>query len=1646
MLFRIILFFALILGALRPAEALRFHVNPTTGDNRHSVQSAQDTSTAFKTITHALRIAHIVTEGRPHVIELASGTYSPSTGETFPLNISQTNIYIKTNGQTIFDAENKSNFFNITAPTSDFTIQGIDFLNGQAAKGGVAYCNTCSLRVVDNRFFKNRSTQGGHVIYTEKGHLKFYKNIVRDSGNGADTLAVIELRNTFTDTTVRDEIRNNTFYRNPSPNIWSSSPRTFISSNIFLDPQRAAIRDASASADPILDHNLFWEAEVLYVSDKGDSVNINRAVRDTLSFSQAGISLPTFMTSTPDVRTLKFRGDTLSLANLNVRIPSFVTNHPDTLVQVGQAHQYLIEVSGTASQYQFKSLTLPTNARLDSVSNIPRLLIWNTTLNDTASHPISLQITAPSGQIDTLSYNLDVLTSQNFPDTTGFLAVRDSSGRFAGMVKEVTTIEVPHKANENYSFDMQVQGNKSSYAFTPLTLPSGVSSSQVSSQGLIDWSPTLVDTGRSNISVEIIDPVGNIDTLTYNVFVFKPEVFPDTSLSPNIITTTLIPDTTAAVTALNAITSSFSIAVTASVASGSDTLTAGQGNIYLNPVFLDTTVNRFELIAGSSPAIDKGTYFVSLRDAGGNNRNDIGNFGGPNNGGPPQPDTTSFSEVKVTTLPDSVVTEGQVFTYNPVLSPTANIELVDLIQNVSGSTIPPTMNPFTTFGQLPPITWTPTLADTGSYLIGVQIITPSKTGRHYFPLRVRALNEIPILTAQADTTALEDELYSYAIQASDANGDTLSYTLVTGPDSMSVNAASGLVQWTPDQSNVGSHSISIRIDDGKNGINLHNYTLVVSNTNDVPIISSTPDTTASEDALYTYTLLASDPDPVDTLSYALTTAPTGASIDSLGVLRWTPTQAQVDTQQIAIKVTDRNSGTATQSFTVRVTAVDDAPIIAATPDTSALEDSLYSLNLQASDEEGGTLTYALSQGPAAMTVDSTGVLTWTPAGTDIGTHPVVVTASDPAGQTASLSFSLVVTAVNDAPKISAQTPTDALVRNAPGNAVSFSVSANDEEGDALSFSWLVNDTLQTGSVDTTFTYTPTIAQRDSVTVRIADASDTTSFTWHVDGRQIPRITLGESSVDFGSVAIGDTARSEIVVSNIGETALSISSLQVGDLHFAAVFAAISIDPNQSTTLALSYAPTARGTSVDTIRFSSDDPDNATLSIPVIGIGAVATTLSLDLDTTAGDQASGQTNIQAGDVLSIAVYAQKTASLQSYQMRFTFNPNLFSFSSFAAQSDSETGLLASQGASVVVLSAVESDSIAVLDAAISTGGISSSGLLGVATFKADSSATSGQTHITLQRANLKSQDVTTADTLGAGLSVSINLRPALLGDFDFDADVDFNDFFFFADNFGRADFDPATDLNTDGAVTFDDFFIFADNFGQTALAKLIVGEGAQTAPLRLGLVDSQPDQISLTPYWQGEVAARGYVLSLDFDPTVLHFSQYSPREGEAPLPWIVESTPGHLTLAAGLARGQADFSGEDLGQFIFSRLAPHETQIRPTAALSFDGDHVETLLPPPALDLQALPQTYALFPAHPNPFNPETTIPFYLPGNSRLSLTVYDLLGRPVRTLVDGPMQAGFHSLTWRGNNDDGRSVASGLYLIEMKAEQWRQIRKVMLLK
>ena len=84
--------------------------------------------------------------------------------------------------------------------------------------------------------------------------------------------------------------------------------------------------------------------------------------------------------------------------------------------------------------------------------------------------------------------------------------------------------------------------------------------------------------------------------------------------------------------------------------------------------------------------------------------------------------------------------------------------------------------------------------------------------------------------------------------------------------------------------------------------------------------------------------------------------------------------------------------------------------------------------------------------------------------------------------------------------------------------------------------------------------------------------------------------------------------------------------------------------------------------------------------------------------------------------------------------------------------------------------------------------------------------------------------------------------------------------------------------------------------------------------------------------------------------------------------------------------------------------------------------------------------------HPNPFNPNTSIEFYLERPQVVELCVYDLAGRRVRVLVQELIEAGPHHLQWDGCDDSGRSMASGMYSVSLKTESVIDRRKVMLVR
>ena len=93
------------------------------------------------------------------------------------------------------------------------------------------------------------------------------------------------------------------------------------------------------------------------------------------------------------------------------------------------------------------------------------------------------------------------------------------------------------------------------------------------------------------------------------------------------------------------------------------------------------------------------------------------------------------------------------------------------------------------------------------------------------------------------------------------------------------------------------------------------------------------------------------------------------------------------------------------------------------------------------------------------------------------------------------------------------------------------------------------------------------------------------------------------------------------------------------------------------------------------------------------------------------------------------------------------------------------------------------------------------------------------------------------------------------------------------------------------------------------------------------------------------------------------------------------------------------------------------------------------------EVTPLPTEFSLDRAYPNPFNPVTTLSFAIPVDSEVSLSVYNLQGREVSTLIDGNMDAGYHSVVWDADNH-----ASGVYFVKMVAGEYVNTQKLMLVK
>ena len=99
-----------------------------------------------------------------------------------------------------------------------------------------------------------------------------------------------------------------------------------------------------------------------------------------------------------------------------------------------------------------------------------------------------------------------------------------------------------------------------------------------------------------------------------------------------------------------------------------------------------------------------------------------------------------------------------------------------------------------------------------------------------------------------------------------------------------------------------------------------------------------------------------------------------------------------------------------------------------------------------------------------------------------------------------------------------------------------------------------------------------------------------------------------------------------------------------------------------------------------------------------------------------------------------------------------------------------------------------------------------------------------------------------------------------------------------------------------------------------------------------------------------------------------------------------------------------------------------------------------------LNFETVPIKYALSQNYPNPFNPITSLQYDLPNNGLVNITIYDMMGRTVKTLVNSSQTAGYKSIQWNATNDRNEPVSAGLYLYTMQKGRHRETGKMVLIK
>ena len=936
------------------------------------------------------------------------------------------------------------------------------------------------------------------------------------------------------------------------------------------------------------------------------------------------------------------------------------------------------------------------------------------------------------------------------------------------------------------------------------------------------------------------------------------------------------------------------------------------------------------------------------------------------------------SSILIDILSNDVDTDGSLAASTVVIvqSPTRGI-ILQISQSTGAITYQPNANIFGT--------------DSFSYTVRDDLGLLSNVAS--VQINVQPVNDPPIFAEVAPASTLRGEPFDFLVSASDVDADVLTFSALIAPEWLSLNDNgnnTATLTGIPSGADVGVHEVTLEVKDPSGSTDVLSTTVTVSDNappNAQNDAASTPEDTSVEILVL---LNDDDPDgdPLDAATITIVSQPLNGTIVSIdistGAIVYQPAENFFGVDSFTYVVSDITGSISREAtVTITVAAVNDAPV-AVDDFTSTDEDNNVVVDLRSNDfdvdENLLTSTIAITTTPSNGSItdirQQEGTVTYIPANNFFGHDQFEYKITDSSGLSSSATVTIEINPVNDPVEFNSTPGSFAT----PERMYTYAVVVSDPDGDVISLSvatipgWM--QFTQTGSGRGTLSGTPALINRGIHNV-VMEASDGNGSIVN----QSFVIQVSENAIPEGQTDIVETDEDILIVIDVllndidpNDDALDPESVTISSPPSHGIIQ--SIDP---TSGAIRYLPNANYFGFDEFMYTVTDV-----------LGGISNAIRVEI-----------TIISVNDfpvaALDVAVTDEDAPVIIDVLFNDTDADNesvsVVSFTSASRGAVTSFGDGSFRYVPETNFNGVDHFTYTITD----PNGAHSTGNVTVHVLPVNDASEFVSTPETGAVVDLPyNYTIRVIDLDGDQLFISLATQPSWTA---------------FQDNGdGTALLSGTPSIADQGTHR-----VLVDVFDGTSTVRqifsIIVGDAGNIPPQRtfLDVAETGTEGVSVNPEltWQSVPGALTYQIQVTTESDDGYLSPIVDEEGLTELTYDLTGLDYESTyrwrVRAGNDAGKGVWSDEQL----ITTLSEEE---------SSSNDPTE------------LPASVVLYQNFPNPFNPQTIIPFELSEEQVVSLTIFDMLGRKVRTLVFRSFPAGRHEIIW-----DAGENPSGLYIYRLQA-------------